>query len=724
MGNKMKKIWTLFLVAFLLGFLSTDLLSQGFINNGNYNATCGAVIKLNATNAQITGSSNLGQSAATAIPGVVEWASTSANQVVQPYYYQRLVVSGGSKVMSDGIRVVGEACPTPLSGYAQLSTYPFYSTASSLNFGTGTFYYAATGSQNIYPTTDAYYILNTSSQATVVAATTVTAYQVTATEDFTVDGTLNLGAGTSTFSNTSDVTLAGTGTVNTGAGSVTFSGTVTTAQNSNFNVTGTGNVTFNNTLALNGTLTANDGGAGNLGTVTFGGATTIGSTGSINLGTGNNLVISSSITNAGNGTNLLFACGSNITYNGGIQTIMPTLNQDGNRYGNLFLSGTGLKTGGTASYGNDINVCGNFSLDGGNLDMVANGGTFRMSTPTATATYTGMNEVAGLFSRVTNTSAQAYTFNNTATIITLAADNDNPTSITLNVRPNTNPFDYNATSDVNRKINLAYAGNAGDFSMTVRAGYREDERTNWNAPYTQASLRFYEASNAPAREKVGTGQVYARSAATPSALGYVELAGIGNTSNATLPNGIGLFASGNDLVLAAGPTTFYSIADGRWTNPATWDEGTVPSSIDNVEIRTLVYAGIDGPFAGTPATGNTTSEFDHYTAAAGDGNAPVANTIIVANLPNAAFLLGNEDNPATYKFATSSTTGITFTNLNTNTMQPAFGTGIAAKGSFVTNPGFNGVWIVPYGANPATLQTNAIQNNGTINNEGIIEINQ
>jgi len=719
MRNKMKQLWTILLSAIVLSLAGAELFAQSFINNGNYNATCGGVIKLKSTNATITGTANLGQNAATAIPGVVDWASTAANQVVQPYYYQRLVVSGGSKVMQDGIRVIGEACPTPLAGYAQLSNYPFYSTASSLNFGTGTFYYAATGgSQNIYPTTDPYYIINASSQATVVAATTVTAYQVNATDDFAVAGTLNLGDGASTFASGAPVTVDGTGTVNTGAGDVTFSDAVTTQSGSNFNVTGTGAVSFNGTLALNGTLTANDGGAGNLGTVTFAGATTIGSTGVLNLGTGNNLVISSSIANNGDGTNLNFACGSNITYNGGAQTILPTLNQDGKRYGNLFLSGTGLKTGGTASYGNDINVCGNFSLDGGNLDMVANNGTFRMVTPTATATYTDMNEVVGLFSRVTNTTAQAYTFNNSNTIITLAADADNPTSITLNVRPGTNPFDYNSTTDVNRKINLSYAGNAGDFAMTVRAAYREDERTSWAAPYTQASLRMYEATNQPAREKVGTGATPTRSAATSSALGYVELSGIGNTSTATLPNGIGLFASGNDLVLAAGPTTFYSITDGRWTNPNTWDEGVRPSEDDNVEIRHMVYAGIAGPFAGTVATGNTTSEASVY------GTNPAANSIVIANLPNAAFILGNEDNGATYVFKTKSTLGVTFQNLNTNTMQPAFGTGIADKSTFFTNPGFNGVWITPYGPNPAVLETNAIQNNGTINNEGIIEINQ
>jgi hypothetical protein len=79
----------------------------------------------------------------------------------------------------------------------------------------------------------------------------------------------------------------------------------------------------------------------------------------------------------------------------------------------------------------------------------------------------------------------------------------------------------------------------------------------------------------------------------------------------------------------------------------------LPSEDDNVEIRHMVYAGIAGPFAGTVATGNTTSEASVY------GTNPAANSIIVANLPNAAFILGNEDNGATYVFRTKSTTGVT-----------------------------------------------------------------
>jgi hypothetical protein len=112
MRDKMKKIWTILLAAIVLNLVGVELFAQSFINNGTYNATCGGVIKLKSTNATITGTANLGQSAANSIPGVVDWASTAANQVVQPYYYQRLVVSGGSKVMQDGIRVIGEACAT------------------------------------------------------------------------------------------------------------------------------------------------------------------------------------------------------------------------------------------------------------------------------------------------------------------------------------------------------------------------------------------------------------------------------------------------------------------------------------------------------------------------------------------------------------------------------------------------------------------------------------
>jgi len=386
--------------------------------------------------------------------------------------------------------------------------------------------------------------------------------------------------------------------------------------------------------------------------------------------------------------------------------------------------GNGTKSVGTSSYGSDINLCGNFNITGGNLAMKhdAIDGTFRMHDPATTATYAANEEVIGKFERITDGSARSYTFNNTNTIISLGADADNPTSMRLNVLPSTNPNDYDATTDVNRKINLTYAGNAGDFEMTVRAAYRNDEGPNaWAAPYTQASLRFYEA-DASDREKVGTGEVYDRVDAGVN-LGYLELAGIGNTATGAVPNGIGLFASGNDLLLAAGPTTFYSVQDGRWTNPNTWDEGTIPTQIDNVEIRTMVYAGIAGPFAGTLAAGNTTPEHTHYS-----GNDPAANTITIANLNGAAFLLGNEDNPAGYVFRTAQTTGNTFINSNANAMLPAFGSGIAAKATHVVaNPGFNGVWITPYAAlnSSVILGTNQVQNTvGTFNNEGIIEVGQ
>jgi hypothetical protein len=70
----------------------------------------------------------------------------------------------------------------------------------------------------------------------VVAATTVSAYQVNATDDFNVAGTLNLGGGASTFASGAPVTVAER-YVNTGAVAVTFNDAVTTQSGSNFNVT-------------------------------------------------------------------------------------------------------------------------------------------------------------------------------------------------------------------------------------------------------------------------------------------------------------------------------------------------------------------------------------------------------------------------------------------------------------------------------------------------------
>jgi len=299
--------------------------------------------------------------------------------------------------------------------------------------------------------------------------------------------------------------------------------------------------------------------------------------------------------------------------------------------------------------------------------------------------------------------------------------------MTLNVQPGTNPNKYASETDVNRKITLTYesAVPANPFEFTAQAGYRYSETTGWDAGNTQAQLRFYEAQTAAGDpEKVGTGEVYGKTevtlANTDTQFGILSLAGIGNTT-AAVPNGIGLFASGNDLLMRAGATTFYTMRDGRWTNPNTWDEGTLPTAIDNAELRHSIYVGIDGEFIGTPEAGNTTSEESHYAAAAAAKDVRIVNKAGAFAGNNPALIIGNEDNGASYIFtiAGNLTNENAAENLNTLAFPLA-----TAKGAL--NPGnIQGVWLInSYGAGVPGLGVKAVSNSGNFNNEGVIEVGE
>jgi len=691
----MKKLFlklSLAIVAMLL-LTNADVLSQNFTNNGGtYNATCGAVIKLNSADAApityFNGSTPLG---GTPIPGVVEYAypTASANdQTVQPLQYTFLVLSGlGNKIVADGVEVFGDDCEDFLSNdYAYSEYFPYFNNATPTYVGT--FTYGGSG-QNIWP--DTYNDVDVNDgPATILALDPITSTPIVVTvntmttdgsSDLTVSGVLNLGAGDSEFG--SLVTLNDDDAeINAGAGTTDFADlTVTT-----------------------GSINAQSGD----GIVTFGGTTSLASSTSIlNFGEGTFLEIAGAITNDGDGTNLIFFCddtdpanASTVTYLAGSTTVLPTLAT--NSYGNLVLTG-GNKVGGNATnYANDINLCANFSLADGNLTMLTNGGTFRMNTPIADATYAGLVEVIGNFNRAIDASLETdYTFNNAGTMAIFDAADDNPERFQFFVDPATTSFQYVADTDVSRKVTVTYTDDDGsaysgtgfdNFALSV--GYKDDENPNlgWAAPYTQASIRMWE-TNASDEEKVasGTGIAPARSDATVAAFGSVRIDGIENTTDA-LPNTLPLFASGNDIILRAGPTTFYTIADGRWTNPNVWDELVLPTEFDDTYLRHMIYVGISGPFAGTLVDNNTTPETSEY------GTDPAANTITIMadnvnnDFPNSSLIIGNEDNAADYVHRTRAN-GASFQNLNTLAAGAAFPYEPTDK-TAAAKIDFNGLWLV------------------------------
>jgi hypothetical protein len=546
----------------------------------------------------------------------------------------------------------------------------------------------------------------------------------------TVDGTISLPATNS---------LAVLGDLFTGATS-TLAGVVTANNGGTINI-GTGDITFDGNVTLtDGSIISDVVGDG---TVTIGSGSTLAlaaNTGILNFGASTDLVITGAITNASaSGANLLFDCLSTVTYDGAAgQFILPTPDVAGNRYGNLVLT-TADKVGGTATYGNNVNICTNFSLAGGDLDMRTNSGYLQMNSAVGTVTYgggSGTEEVLGAFRRKLAASgdvalATPYTFNNYKTRVTFTAL---PTASAsayyeLNIDRDQSPINYIAGTDINRKITVDY-DLAGAFEYTLQAGYLLAETPGGNStftsPLTEADLKFFEADGAlPADVEKVAGTGYSRNATDP--IRHVSLSGlIGGTG--AVDGVIERFITPtNDLVLRAS-NTMISIVNGRWSNPNVWDEGRIPVQSDNVEIRTMVYVGIDGPFAGTsggtddvPAN-NTRSEAADYTA-----GAAAANSITIGDYPAtfASLIIGNEDNGA-YTHKTLST-GTSF--INNNLTAPAATFPLNPDKSLVLNAtGFNGLWITGFvtGATPGipTLGTVQLQNSGSVNNQGIIEIGQ
>jgi len=561
------------------------------------------------------------------------------------------------------------------------------------------------------------------------------------------DGNLTTGDGAVTFNNT--LGLDNGSNITSNLGGITFNEAVTIAGASTVNVNGEGNLLFDGDLTLtSGSLIIPDGAAADTyGSITLAGLTNlVGTTSIIDLGTNADLIITGSITNGGDGTNLVLNCASTVTYNDtdAGQVVLPTLNTDTHRYGNLVLSGNSKLGGTTTTYGNDINICTDFSLDGGNLDMVTNSGVLRMNNPAGEVTYgasselTDLEEVTGKFERVIGGSSDELIFNNSATRLTLTAGAADLTSLTLDVRPGSHANiptagagitdGFNVLTDVNRQVRFSYSSVLANpiWVSKLQVGFLDAED-----PTDGTNLRFREVKSVNETEKVATGQEITRN--NDQDFRFVSLDGIRPTNSNSLvpaPSDLALVANDAWLYLSGAATKFYSVQDGRWSNPNTWDEGTWPSANDDVQLRHMVYVGIPGPFAGTDAAGNTTPESD-ATRYGADGAAAKTITIVNdINYANASLIIANMDNGADYLFKTSATTGTSFTNLNPTAPAYTFADRPADKASFPANSNWaKGLWILPfYGGTPASTYTafgtNQIENSGTINNEGVIELGQ
>lgn len=636
-----------------------------------------------------TGTTALGVACDFRVPGNMRYFAPSAtSQNVQARYYTNLEMDGpGTKAIPDAVYVAGTYNVTAASGDR---TY------------TGTFYYDGTGNQTIF--------------AEPAASGSVNRYNNLAI--MTGSGTCAVGSSTKTIDDNQTISLLGN-----------FS----SAANTTLELKGQ---LFANDVTANGPITINDPTPGTTfaelrssGTATYaanvtvtaglfhvaGGTATVQSGATLSLANSTNaqLQLDNATTlqiagalqnNFAARTNWTFDAGSTIRFTSTAagQTIPYTVAS--NPYGNVYTSG-GTKS--TESGGN-VYVAGNLTVESDNIS-VATGQTWIMTSPTASVTYSGAganSEVVGAMQRAISGTG-SYTFNNAQTIVTFTAGTL-PSTLTIADFPQTNPNNYDNTRDVQRKVTVSWAG-SNAWTATFRVGYKaSDIPGSWGPGVNQGNLRFYESPSSGTPEKVATGQPYSRTAASGANLGYIELAGIQGTGTA-VPNGFRYIASGNDLLLRGGPSVFYAIAHGRWSNPATWDEGVEPSPTDEVVIDGFtVHAGY-------------VRTIDNYT---GNETYPtqLAAKVTIGSSPNSALLFGSTSGTKT--FALNYGTGIPGELINNRAGTATISSGTPDTGN---TPIDAGLVVYTTSGDEVTLQipgglTNA--SGATIYNFGTIEVGQ
>lgn len=623
------------------------------------------------------------------VPGNMRYFAPAATaQNIQARYYTNLELDGsGTKAIPDAVYVAG--------------TYNVTATSGNRTY-TGTFYYDGTGSQTIFPEP--------------AAAGSVNRYNNLAI--MTGSGACALGSSTKTIADNASISLMGN-----------FSSAANTTlllQGQLFAVDATANgpITINDPtpgstfaeLRTTGTATYADNVTVTAGLFhVAGGTATVQSGATLSLANSSDaqlqLDASTTLTIAGVLQNN-FAARTNWNFDGS-STLAFTATANGqqipytvntNPFGNVATSG-GTKT--TESGGN-VYVAGDLTVQSDNI-TVASGQTWVMTSPAASVTYSGAganSEIVGAMQRAISGTG-SYTFNNAQTLVNFTAGTL-PTTMTIAAFPQTNPNNYDNTRDVQRKVTVSWAGNNA-WTATFRVGYKvSDIPGTWNPNVNQNNLRFYESPSAGTPEKVSTGQTYQRFAASGSNLGYIELAGIQGTGTA-VPNGFGYITSGNDLLLRGGPSVFYAVAHGRWSNPATWDEGVEPSPTDEVVIDGFtVHAGY-------------VRTIDNYSTNEANPT-QLAAKVTIGSSPNSALLFGSTTGPKT--FALNIGSGIPGDLINNRA-----GTATISSGSPDTGntPIDAGLVVYTTAGNEITLQIPGGLSNAasaTIHNFGTLEVGQ
>lgn len=588
------------------------------------------------TDQTFTGTNPLTSSSALRIPGFVSYRATAGNQNIHEGYYTNLDVQDAStKIFANGTNnyFIGGNYTTAGGNRTytgSLVTYDGIGAAQSVAAENAT---NGGGYNNL--AFDGSALKEVKNGPTLALGTT--AILGTATGGVNVDNT---------SVNSTSLTSTGIFTQAAGAGDFTITGSGSATLLAN------GNLIDANTQVNLGTL--------NLGNGSTNANTTIQGVGSINLANDVNALLN--VTNAAilnvDGifanlftprTNMTFDATSTVDYQDGATNIVTTA--VGKPYGNFIVSKSNAAISPTNNGGaeNNINIATSFALNGGqDLDMNGTTGGYvnMLSATSGNVTYGDQEEVIGKFRRTTpSIAAGTYVFNNASTTVEFTTAATGGNYFEVHSIPGASNFNYDATRDVHRNVQLAY--DYAGWVATVQVGYNQTETTGWTAGYNESQIRYLEGKPAAlSTERMTTNQSYTRANSSPTAFGTVSLPGF--TPGADIDNiaDAGFF-SANELILRAGPGVVASVQPGRWSNPATWDAGEQPLAFDSVLVRHNVWAGF------VRTNDNYTNDELHPTELAAAINI-IAPT---ATFPTPTLMIGSSDITVPFETSTPDVNG-------------------------------------------------------------------
>jgi hypothetical protein len=290
------------------------------------------------------------------------------------------------------------------------------------------------------------------------------------------------------------------------------------------------------------------------------------------------------VDNSANANSIQVAAGGSFDFTSG--EVEYAYNGAQTVYGGTTYKNLTIGTGGDKTTNADIQVTGALVV---NDNLVMSGtSVLIMKNGASQPTFSGLKEVKGNMTWEAYL-AQAYTFNNSSTVMTFSGA-DGTRTFTLKSQPGVNPNGYTAGHTVNRTFNVSYTNwNTG--TVDLQLAYLQGEGSGLGV--TETKLRNFKDSIASTKKLGGT--FANRTSSTGSTFGYSKYTGYTSAQLVT----------SSMIAMDDRFGTYTSIANAIWNLGTTWDDGVVPGASDDATINSAVTIQDGGSYSVNSVTINS-----------------------------------------------------------------------------------------------------------------------